>query len=114
MVVGAAAASERPYVMQPETTAIPTLPPFAEALTTFTEFLQREGAPAQLLWVDRQDVTSYRRQIWVRVSGASDAGRHAEERYEAGRKSGFGISLRAVCKVGAATACYVWVPKDET
>ena len=114
MVVGAAAASERPYVMKPETSANPALPPFTEAVAKFAAFLEREGAPAQLLWVDREDVTSHRRQIWVRIGDAMEAVRRAEARYEAGRERGLGVSLRAVCKVGAATACYVWVPKDET
>src|SRR5690348_9405728 len=99
--------------MQPEASPNSTLPSFTEAGATFAAFLEREGAPAQLLWIDREDVTSYRREIWVRVCDPSEAVRRAEARYEAGRKHGLGVSLRAVCKVGAATACYVWVPKDE-
>ena len=98
--------------MQPEASSNSTLPSFTDAVATFTTFLGREGASAQLLWVDREDVTSHRRQIWVRTGDASEAARRAEARYEAGREKGLGVSLRAVCKVGESTACYVWVPKD--
>src|SRR5689334_17675851 len=100
--------------MQPETSPNATLPSFAEAVATFATFLEREGAPGQLLWVDRDDVTSHRRRVWVRVRDASEAAHRAAARYEAGRERGLGVSLRAVCKAGASTACYVWVPKDET
>lgn len=99
--------------MQPKASSNSTLPSFAEAVATFTTFLDREGAPTQLLWVDREDVTSHRLQIWVRISGVSEAARRAEARYEAGRENGLGVSLRAVCKVGESAACYVWVPKNE-
>jgi len=100
--------------MQSETSPNPALPSFTEAVSTFKAFLEREGASAQLLWVDREDVTSHRRQIWVRIGDAREAARRAEARYEAGREKGLGVSLRAVCKVGDSTACYVWVPKDKT
>jgi hypothetical protein len=100
--------------MQQEMAPEPTLPSFTEAVATFAGFLEREGAPAQLLWIDREDLTSHRREIWVRVGDASEAARRAEARYEAGRQKGVGVALRAVCKVGASTACYVWVPKDKT
>jgi hypothetical protein len=110
----AAAAARRQYVMQPETSPNPALPSFTEAVATFATFLEREGAPAQLLWVDREDVTSFKRQVWIRVGHAVEAVARAAARYEAGRERGLGVALRAVCKVGACTACYVWVPNDKT
>jgi hypothetical protein len=90
------------------------VPPFTDALATWLAFLERAGAPTQLLWIDREHVTSQRRRIWLRRGDPSAAARRAAARYEAARARGLGVSLRVVCQVGAACACYVWAPKDET
>jgi len=88
-------------------------PSFAEAVATFQAFLLREGAPPDVQWVSRENVTSHHRRIWVRLGKAGDAARLAEMRYEAGRQKRLGVSLRAVCSVDSSTAAYVWVPGDE-
>jgi hypothetical protein len=46
-------------IMQPETSPNTTLPPFTGAIARFAAFLEHEGVPPQLLWVDREDVTSH-------------------------------------------------------
>jgi hypothetical protein len=48
--------------MQPGDKATSDLPPFAEAVAEFSAFLRHEGAPEQVRWVFREDVTSYRRR----------------------------------------------------
>jgi hypothetical protein len=93
--------------------AHPYLPPFAEAVATLCAFLVGQGAPAQVIWVSRGEVTSHRRRIWVRLGDPDEALRRAEAMYEDGRRRGLGVSMRAVCRVGSSTACYVWAPKDE-
>src|SRR5690348_113158 len=78
---GAGSASDRPFLMQPEASSSSTLPTFTDAVATFTAFLEREGAPAQLLRVDPEAVTSHRRQIWVRSGNGTEATRRAKARY---------------------------------
>src|SRR4051794_10672692 len=97
-----------------ESDTVPEMPSFAEAVATFVAFLTREGAPSDVVWVSREEVTSQRRKIWVRFGDADDAKRHAEAQYEAGRRRGLGVALCAFCKVGTSTLAYVWMPRDET
>ena len=90
------------------------MPPFANASTRTSAFLRAQGAPELVVWVFREDVTSYRRQIWVRAGARDGPQSAAEALYETLRQRGLGVAIRAACQVDGATACYVWAPKDAT
>jgi len=91
------------------------VPPFAEASARMSAFLRGQGAPESIVWVFREEVTSFRRQVWVRAGARREAQSAAAEAcFEKGRERGLGVAIRGVCQVEGATACYVWVPKDST
>ena len=90
------------------------VPPFAEASARMSAFLRSQGAPESIVWLFWDDVTSYRRQFWVRARPCREARSAAEALFEIARERRLGVALRGVCEVDGATACYVWMPKTST
>jgi hypothetical protein len=88
------------------------VPSFPEASERMSAFLRDQGVPDEIVWVAREELTSYRRQIWFRSTAAGRRTLAAEALFEAGRQRGLGVELRAVCQIEDATACCVWVPKN--
>ncbi len=79
-----------------------------------TNFLGELGAPESIIWVTREQLASNRRRVWLHPGDPIKSSCIAESIYRVGQSRGLGASLRAVCSVGDSTACYVWVPRDET
>jgi hypothetical protein len=89
-------------------------PPFDEALNRFCRFIKFEGGSTDLFWVFREDVTTFRHTDWIRVPVPSENSKLAVASYELGQHQGLGITISSRCNVGGRSACFVWVPKDES
>jgi hypothetical protein len=89
------------------------VPDFAPAVERYREFLAADGVPTEILWVEREDVTSYKRQIWVRLPLPAENPARAEDRYIRGRSRGLGLRLETLCALDGVACCYVWAPRDR-
>ncbi len=88
-------------------------PGFDDAVQRLQTFLSANGHPGNVQWVFREDLTSSRCRIWVRLPLAADNAEWARRCYEAGLKKGLGIKLEMLCVIGDTSFCYVWFPTDE-
>jgi hypothetical protein len=89
------------------------LPLFTEASSSMAAFLRQGDLPQAIRWIFRDEVTTYRRKIWLRATANSGASKAAETLYEAGRRRGLGVQLRAFCRTTSYTACHIWIPDNE-
>lgn len=89
-------------------------PPFDEAVARLRHFVESQAGSSDLLWVFREDVTTYCHSEWIRVPVRRENANLAREYYEFGRQQGFGVTLACLCQFGGRSACYVWMPKDES
>lgn len=85
------------------------LPGFDDAIASFARFVEAEGHGRELTWVFREDVTSMRRRLWIRVPVPTANRNLARELYETARVSGVGSSLVVLGDSGHTSACYVEV-----
>lgn len=90
------------------------MPCFAEAKFSLQGFLRRCEAPSRVIWLFREDVTSYRSVVWVRRWDPERAEALAEAIYDVGRARGLGVRLQGAVRLKAGTGCIVWCPEDET
>ena len=89
------------------------LPTFENALRKFKDFLFRENKPGDILWVFREDVTTYKRRMWVKFPFPQDRSTLARQLYKIGVKRGFGINMNMVGQLENYSFCYIWLPVDE-
>jgi hypothetical protein len=88
-------------------------PPFEEAVSRLQAFLASKAHPTDIAWVFRDDLTSNRRGVWVRLPLHGDNGVWAGRCYEIGLKKGLGIWLQMLFVLGNVSYCCVWFPVDE-
>ena len=89
------------------------IPPFEEAISSYRDFLRLRGLPEHPVWVFRDDVASKRGRLAIRVPLPESNGEAARKMYEAARRSGLGVALVAIGRLGASVTCYVSVPRDQ-
>jgi hypothetical protein len=91
---------------------LPLIPDFDAALEQFRNFIAQVGhAPGALVWVFREDVSTYRRRVLIKVPVPADNERVARARYEQGRTVGVGVCLDVFCRLGSALCCTTWFVK---
>lgn len=88
-------------------------PPFAVARYSFLGFLRECGWSPKLMWVFREDYTSWQRRCWLRVPLPAANAELAQRSFEAGRRHGLGVRIEALCRFEDRTVCYPWWPKNE-
>ncbi len=88
-------------------------PSFDEAVQKLRTFLAANSHPDNVQWVFKEDLTSRKCGMWVRLPLASDNQEWARRCYEVGLKKGLGIKLEMLCVIGDTSFCYVWFPSDE-
>src|SRR6188768_1296104 len=90
-------------------------PPFEIAIARFKEFLRSHGWPSEISW--RRDGEIFRcldHRVLVRRRAPGRAADEARAHYEAGRRQGFGVEIRAYCQmVGAACATVYWTADSD-
>ena len=86
---------------------------FAEWTKRLSDFLRGSGLPARVAWVDWGDVLISQGRLYVRGFAKSSRPSTAETRFQRATDRGVGISLEAVCKVGDASCCFVYLPRDQ-
>ena len=90
------------------------MPPFADAVVQFRQFLVSQRVPSELLWVFREDVTSRERRILVKEPLPLENERLVASLYERGCQHGLGVQIDAFCLLSSRVCCYIWMPEDES
>jgi hypothetical protein len=86
---------------------------FDTALRQFHRFLAGVGHPHRhLLWIFREDVSTHKRRVLLKVPLPADNERVAQTHYEQGRRLGIGVCLEAFCRLGPALCCTTWFVRD--
>lgn len=88
---------------------VPPIPDFESAVERLRGFmLQLSLPPGDLAWVFREDVSTRRRRVLVKVSPPPGNERLARSRYEEGRVLGIGVCLSVYCRMGPSYCCTCW------
>jgi hypothetical protein len=84
-----------------------------DAARRFSEFLENNGYPGNVHWVNSADVAVDRQgKYWVRNRSTSGL-RQAMMRYRSGVQLGLGAALRAVCANEKTTFASIFIPCDK-
>ena len=89
-----------------------TLPDFATAVHRFQEFLREQKLSDNLMWVWREDVMFWRRQLYVKLPLPPENETSARMTYGEGKNLGFGVCLAAFCLLEGIPCCHVWFARD--
>ena len=87
-------------------------PPFEEAVKESQWFIANQRLSTDLLWVFREDLSSFKRRILIKEPLPKDNREMAAALYKWGCQEKNGIRLEILCLLGAKLCCYVWVPRD--
>jgi hypothetical protein len=89
------------------------IPDFEAALKQFRHFVADVGhSPRGLLWIFREDVSTYRRRVLIRTPLPADNEQVARTRYEHGHNLGIGVCVNGFCQLGADLCCTTWFVSD--
>jgi hypothetical protein len=88
---------------------MPITETFDEAVSKFIAFLERQNSPVDLRWLCREEVTGYRRQLFVHPSPSPDNRELYRHKYSHGVTIGHSVALAATCFADGVTYCNVWV-----
>jgi hypothetical protein len=89
------------------------IPDFDAAVERLRGFLSDLGhPPGEPVWVFREDVSTRRRRVRVKVPLSADNEGIARDRYEQGRRLGIGVCLDVFCRLGPAFCCTCWFVQD--
>jgi hypothetical protein len=92
---------------------IPSIPDFDAAIQRLRCFMADLGHPPdELVWVFREDVSTHRRRVLVKLPLPPGNGRVARDRYERGRGLGVGVCLDVFCRLGPSYCCTCWFVRD--
>jgi hypothetical protein len=86
---------------------------FAEASRLLAEHLRSQGMPDHLVWIFREDVTAFRRNLFVNSSPDKINRDLAHRLFDLGVNQGRGIRLMVLGFAERLAYCYVWVPADD-
>ncbi len=89
------------------------IPDFDTAVARLRNFIQEVGhPPGELVWVFREDVSTYRRRVLIKIPLPVENERVARRRFEEGRRVGIGVCLSVFCRLGDAYCCTTWFVSD--
>jgi hypothetical protein len=89
------------------------IPDFEVAVQRLRGFLTELGhPPGELVWLFREDVSTRRRRVLIKVPLPTANERIARDRYEQGRGLGIGVCLDVFCRLGLAYCCTCWFVRD--
>ncbi len=86
---------------------------FAEAVSSFKEFLSGQGLSSDFRWVFREDVIFQQGHILIRTPLPAGNESRAEACYELGRERDYGVVLKAFCLLESRPCCYIVLPTDN-
>lgn len=86
-----------------------TIPEFFIAVEQLREFLSTLGhPPGEFVWIFREDASTFRRRVSIKVPLPATNEQVARGPYERGRELGFGVCLDVFCRLGSAYCCTCW------
>jgi hypothetical protein len=89
------------------------IPDFDAATQRLRGFMaQLELSPGELVWVFREDVSTHRRRVLVKVPLPPGNDQIARDRFEQGRSLGIGVCLDVYCRLRQAYCCTCWFVRD--
>ena len=89
------------------------IPVFDAAVQRLRGFMAELGhPPGELAWVFREDVSTRRRRVLVKIPPPVGNERLARDRYDHGRGLGVGVCLDVFCRLGPAFCCTCWFVRD--
>jgi hypothetical protein len=86
---------------------------FEEASQGLVECLRRRGHPDHVVWIFQEELTSFRRQVFVHPSPHETNRELARQLFNFGVGQGRGLKLKAVGFANHRAYSYVWVPADD-
>lgn len=92
-------------------TELPTA--LEEATKRFRDFLQEQGWPTNIVWLQRDDVLPRSKGISIRARDYSEAFGRASQEYSAGKSKGLGVALIAHCADDQSTFASIFLPADD-
>ena len=81
--------------------------PFDEAVSSFVDWLRREGHSDSLLWLTADRVTGFRREFWIYRPDTMTSIEPSRRFYEAARSTASSIRLDMFCAWQEHTVVYV-------
>jgi hypothetical protein len=90
-----------------------TLLSFDQAVISLQNFLVEEMRPSKIRWGFREDLLSYKRQVFLRWPLPQENEFLAAKQYEIGREKSLGLSLEVLCFDEDHAFCHVLVPNDS-
>jgi hypothetical protein len=90
--------------------SIPDFDVAVQRLRGFMDVLRHP--PGELAWVFREDVTTRRRRVLVKIPLLLSNERIVRGRYEQGRSLGVGVCLDVFCRLGTVYCCTCWFVRD--
>jgi hypothetical protein len=89
------------------------IPDFDTAIQRLRSFMAQLGhSPGELVWVFREDVSTHKRRVLVKVPLRPGNDRIARDRYERGRNLGIGVCLEVFCRLRQTYCCSCWFVRD--
>ncbi|MDD9941269.1 MAG: hypothetical protein OXU20_09550 [Myxococcales bacterium] len=85
-------------------------PPLPEALVRFSTFLESNGWPSRIEWVDASNVSLVR---GVAFFGSTWAEHEVERKYEQAIARGLGIQLYGMWQAEGVSVCFLYAPTDR-
>jgi hypothetical protein len=91
----------------------PDIPCFEIAMARFRAFIgQLDHHPRNLVWLFREDVTTNKRLVRIKIPLPVENEQIAKSRYEQGRSLGIGVCLDAFCWLESDLCCNTWFVRD--
>ena len=86
---------------------------FEEASLMLSEHLRKQGKPDHLVWIFQEDITGFRRRLFVHPSPPEVNQELARRLFDLGVKQQRGLKLEVIGFAEHRAYCYVWIPADD-
>ncbi|MDH3972718.1 MAG: hypothetical protein OEV42_00445 [Deltaproteobacteria bacterium] len=88
-------------------------PTFENAIQSFEGFLKSENKSQAIQWLFREDITTYKLKMWIKIPYFENHWEVAKKIYQLGLDRGFGIRIIQIGSINNDSLCYIWLPQDE-
>jgi hypothetical protein len=87
---------------------------FEDAVCQFQDFLNQNGYPRNLVWLEPTDIALTGRPcVYVKVPVQAGNLTRAFDRFTAGMSNKLGVCFGTICEMNDSTCCYAWTPTSH-